>query len=331
MPLMKIAKSDLGDHWKRFASCTMLLMCLVILSPASAQILVYTNSELASRDSLYRNFLMGVFEEDLKTRLPSNDRARAADIRLVLPTKVTGNLFEVSSHVPTRTIYFPMETVAFLDDLAALAGWLASRSCSFEPAALYAGMIAAKPTPNGWSKYPNPRTAFGLGDNVWDDPFVKKSSNQVLKTAIFFILAHELAHVLYGHAPYESISRSQAQQQELEADAYALQIMRHIGVPPLGMFHFFTVLSRVGDAIPTRHPLSEQRLMQFVYNLENYPSDFVPPGESQAQWAPVVQAYANQFRSLVPLIDIPRLREFLAWKAQEASWEELPQKCLISP
>lgn len=327
MPSTIIAEAKLNIR-NRFTICGALLLLSVGFNHSlDAQIQVYSSNELASRDSLYRNFLFGVFEEDLKSRLPLADRTRAADIRLVLPTNVTGNLLAVGAHVPTGRIFFPMETIAFLDDLAALAGWLAARDCSFEPAALYAGMIAVKQKPYGWQSYPNPRAAFGLGDDVWNDQFVKKSSNQVLKTATYFILAHELAHVLYGHAPYENVSPSQARQQELEADAYALRMMRHIGVPPLGMFHFFTVLSRVEGVIPTTHPLSGQRLMQIVNALENYPADFVPPNESPSHWAPIIQTYANGFRGLVPVIDNPELRANLTAQARNARWSELAQLC----
>lgn len=310
-------------------------LCIVLTTPmllARAQtgtsIQIYDASQLAQRDQHYRGYLQAVFREDLIGQLPLRERSALSDVRIVLPGGVlAAPPIAVGADVPERAIYFPIQTIAFLDDLAALAAWLSRHDCSFEPAALYAGMIVSKAAPAGHRLYPNPRTAFGLGDNVWDDPYVKKSSNQIFKTAVFFTLAHELGHIRYGHAPYDAITREQAQRQEMEADRYAIDTMRHVGVPPLGMFHFFTVLSRMEGSVPTTHPLSGSRLLQIATALEQSPEDFVPPNESKSQWVPVIRHYGSQFRTLIPVIDNFVLREQLGRQARFASWSELRQSC----
>ena len=293
-----------------------------------ATIQIYDARELAQRDNHYRGYIQAVFREDLIGQLPLQERSTLSDARLVLPQGVVAAPpIAVGAKVPERTIYFPIQTIAFLDDLAALAAWLSRHDCSFEPGTLYAGMIVSKAPPAGHTLYPNPRTAFGLGDNVWDDPYVKKSSNQVFKTAVFFILAHELGHIRYGHAPYNTITREQAQRQEMQADRYAIDAMRHVGVPPLGMFPFFTMLSRMEGSVPITHPLSGSRLLQIARALEQSPEDFVPPNESKSRWVPVIRHYGSQFRTLIPVVDNPALRAQLTSEAQFTSWSALRRSC----
>ena len=300
---------------------------LLVTVNANALISIYSAQELSKQDKLYRHYLQAVFREDLIRQLPIQKRAALSNVQLVLLTGPREySPIAVGASAQERTIYFPIQTMAFLDDLSALGAWLAKHDCSFEPAALYAGMLAVKNPPLGYPHYPNPRAAFGLGDDVWDDPFVKKSSNQILKTLVFFTLAHELGHIHHEHKPYDKILSAQAQVQEMEADRFAIDAMRHIGVPPLGMFHFFTAFSRM-EGIPTNHPLSGARLSQIAEALERSPEDFIPPNESKSRWESVIRIYAQNFRQLIPVIDNPVLRKQLTQQARDKNWSELQQLC----
>lgn len=311
---------------------TLLAGSLMAASPSESQtggsIRIYSTAELASRDSLYRNWINDVFRYDLIGQLPINERSLSYDVTLsVLGGVQALSPIAVASSVPERRIYFPIQTLAFLDDISTLAAWLSRHDCSFEPGSLYAGMVAVKSPPIGGARYPNPRAAFGLGDDVWDDPFVKRSSNQIFKTAVYFTLAHELGHIRFGHAPYDSVTKEQAQAQELQADRYAIDVMRYIGVPPLGMFSFFTILARMEGLVATTHPLSGSRLLQIATAMEQFPGDFVPPNESKSAWAPVIMGYGQKFRSLIPVVDNPALRQQLILNARNAHWSELMQLC----
>jgi hypothetical protein len=118
-----------------------------------------------------------------------------------------------------------------------------------------------------------------------------------------------------------------SQTNELQADAFAIDAMRHVGVPPLGMFHFFTVLSRMEGHVPTTHPLSGSRMLQIAAALENTPGDFVPFNESRSKWEPIIRDFGHQFRTLVPVMDDPALRSQLSAQARFATWPELSKKC----
>lgn len=317
---------------KLFFAIALSIFLSTVLPFAVAQtgafIQIYDTSELAKRDRLYRGYMQAVFKEDLIGQLPLQKRAALSNTRLVLPRGVIdASPLDIWAVVQQRTVYFPIQTIAFLDDLATLAAWLAKNDCSFEPGALYAGMIVTKAPPANQRLHLNPRSAFGLGDNVWKNSYVKNLSNKVFKTAVYFILAHELGHIRYNHSSYKTITPQRAQQQELQADHFAIEAMRHIGVPPIGMFYFFTSLSRMEGSVPITHPLSGSRLVQIATALEQSPGDFVPPNESKSRWTPVIRTYARQFRTLIPVMDNSALREQLRAQARFAKWSELRHSC----
>lgn len=309
-------------------SISLIAVLLSTIDQSDAFIQIYDAKELSNRDSQYRDYITAVFREDLIGQLPLQERAALSNTRIVLPRGVIETSpIAVWASVQERTIYFPIQTIAFLDDIAALAAWLSKNNCSFEPAALYAGMIASKAPPSNQMLHLNPRSAFGLGDDVWNDPYVKKSSNQVFKTAVYFILAHELGHIQYNHLGNNTISDERSQAQELQADRFAIDAMRHVGVPPVGMLHFFTILSRMEGYVPTTHPLSGSRMIQIASALENFPGDFVPPNENKSRWKPIIREYGHKFRTLIPVMDDPALRRQLSTQARFAAWSELRKKC----
>jgi hypothetical protein len=328
---MRLTRSARSSRWGVVVAAVM-TACAAEEGLAQHQpsIEIYSERELARRGHMFHSYVHALFTEDLLGQLRLRERAALSDVRLVLIEGVVENPLAAGAIVTERTIYLPVQTLVFLDDLAAVAGWLSRQGCSFEPAALYAGMLVSKPPPAGRTTYPNPRAAFNLGDDVWNDPFVKTTSNQVFKTAVFFTLAHELGHIRLRHRPYDAVATAKALEQEMQADAYAIEAMRHVGVPPVGMFHFFTVLSRMEASVPESHPLSGSRLLQIAVALEEAPHDFVPPNESASVWAPVIRSLGRSFRPLIPVIDDLSLRHELWRQARFANWSELRYHCHLA-
>jgi hypothetical protein len=295
---------------------------------SDALIQIYSDSELSKKDSLYRNYITAVFKEDLIGQLPVQERAILYDTRIVIPSGlIDAPPITVWTSVQDRTVYFPIQTISFLDDIAAVAAWLSKNKCTIELAALYAGMIVSIPPPANQRFHPNPRAAFGLDDDVWDDPYVKNYSNQIFKTAVFFILAHELGRVRYNHLDNDVLSNQRSHEQELQADRFAIDAMKHIGVPPLGVLHLFTILSRMEGYVLTPYPLSESRIIQIASALERSPGDFIPPNENEKKWEPVVRHLGIEFRFLIPIICNTELRKQLNEQARLTTWEELKRSC----
>jgi hypothetical protein len=96
---------------------------------------------------------------------------------------------------------------------------------------------------------------------VFDDPVVYDVSGKLLKSGIYFLMAHELAHVVYGHPG--SSPGAEGQAREIAADNFAMEVMRNIAVPPAGMVVLFGAASRYEESpspYESSHPLSTDRL-----------------------------------------------------------------------
>ncbi|MCP3871880.1 MAG: hypothetical protein GY699_01800, partial [Desulfobacteraceae bacterium] len=138
-----------------------------------------------------------------------------------------------------RGILMPILSVKLFDDVAIASAWLMFNGYSQNTVYDYMSIIKYNnPKSFPGHRYPLPLKALQIPANALKDSRVDSLSQQILKSAIVFILAHELGHLRYNHPGYD-IPLDQARKNELEADDFALELMRRIGVPPFGMTHFF--------------------------------------------------------------------------------------------
>jgi hypothetical protein len=255
------------------------LLSLVAL-PALAQL--YGDAELASarRQSVR---VAQMLTEDIPATLPRGERARAAAIRPAFPQRLGGHPLGVFAEPSRNTVHIPLETIRFLDDFALLMGWDNVRGCRSEyiDTYLYALLRDGRPLDP-------PLTAFGLDrDAAIADPKVDGLAQALLKSQMFFLLSHEVGHILMGHDPQASGAASQAQ--ELAADAFALDRFAQLGTAPLGMAAYFYAaryLDPTGEAGATgSHPVFSDRLMALADRLSETPDafSFAEPDLVQAQ------------------------------------------------
>ncbi len=88
-------------------------------------------------------------------------------------------------------------------------------------------------------KYTNVLTATGIPKDVYKQPSVDSLSLSLRNEAYAFLIAHELAHVLFGHKGYAEITKAQARADEVKSDRFALDVTARITTSPLGaVFHF---------------------------------------------------------------------------------------------
>lgn len=79
-----------------------------------------------------------------------------------------------------------------------------------------------------------------------------------------FILLHELGHIYYGHG-------GSTIPQEVQADQFAIDVMRRSPVPPLGMLIYFMAEASMADypATARTHPLSGARLQALGARMQD--------------------------------------------------------------
>jgi hypothetical protein len=304
-----------------------LLVILLLATPARADYRsLYTDQDLAEATRLYGDNVKSMFYGDLIAGLPPELRAkvRRASIDLSDPDPA-GFPFMAVSYLQTGIVQLPVRTVKFLDDLGTVMAWLQRNGCDPDWLFRYLAMLIVKPPPA--TGYPDPWEAFDLPADPWADKFVYTVSMNMLKSGMFFILAHEVGHLYHQHLSYEDITREQALEQEIEADRFALETMRNIGVPPLGAVIYFTVHSLLEGKTPYTHPLSGSRITAIAEALEADPVSFVSAERDPAMKVPVVLDLAHQMRTRAAVIDDEQMQSFLLSRTVATKWSDLRTAC----
>ena len=322
-----------------------LFVGLFLVAPASAQTAdprsPYTEADIDRVEARSVENVRGVLHDNLIAALPRGERVALSDVRLEAPRRTNPwRPFAVWSDSRERTIVFPMETIRFIDDIITVMVALNKAGCDIRWVGTYAGMLTRRDPPDG-GRYPNPIEAFGLDRAaLLADPTIDMFSGLQLKTAVAFVLGHELGHVALAHRVIGDADASR--RREREADAYALRIHRLLGAPPLGAAPMFTMMGHTylgsGDylcvaafeasfAETGTHPLDGERLRAIGDAIADdavlYARNEPDPARAQGDMVDL----ANNFRTLGRLLDDPDIRLLQADTARSTHWDELKSVC----
>lgn len=300
---------------------------------------LYSQSELAAAGSRYAPNLQGLWQEDFLSRLTPAERQRAGAVTLHLPLvgaqRVPLDFYAIAAQ---RQVFLPIASVKFLDDISIATAYHERRGCGMAAVSDYMGVLRERPAALPGS----PRAALGVPANALDDAIVDDVSQKLLKSTMYFIVAHEYAHVMYAHRGYSSITAREAQHQEMEADAFALEVMRRIAVPPLSMVHFFTLVSRM-ESSPAdfdsaqqyeaylqqraSHPVSAQRIFAVADALQENVKSYARTQSDARAWEQRLLAAAGDLRAIGKTLDDRSMRRLLTNRARTLDPASLRAAC----
>lgn len=223
------------------------LLCLVALSlshafsqdAAKATVIsdfstLYEKAVIDRWQSSFRDDITAMFREDILPILTIEEKTLLAEVRLEFPAVgERKGVFEFYRN--GKTVLMPVLSLRFFGDLALAYSWLFENGYNTVTVQQYVGMIHWQPMaafPKG--SYPQPLEALQIPANVRDNPRVAARMGELFKAGIFFLLAHELGHIRYGHAGYENREGRDVRADEAQADAFAMDLMRRKRVLPAG-------------------------------------------------------------------------------------------------
>src|SRR5205823_2284468 len=137
-------------------------------------------------------------------------------------------------------------------DLSTAYAWLQSNDYALDTISEYTAMLSYKDL---GGRYPAPLPALHIPADALQNKKVDELALGHFVTARMFILLHELGHIYYRHG-------GSTIPQEVQADQFAIDVMRRSPVPPLGMLVYFMADVSMADypAVARTHPLSGSRL-----------------------------------------------------------------------
>jgi hypothetical protein len=310
-------------------------------TPAHAQdlTLLYSQAELVRAAQRYSPNLRALWGEDFLSRLTPSERRLAGAVTLRLPlVGAHGTPLDIYADPSSRQVYLPISSVKFLDDIFIAMAYYDSRGCGLGSVSDYVAALREQPGAFRGS----PRAALGIPADALDDRGVDDVAQKLLKSSIYFAMAHEYAHVMYRHRGYQSITAQEARQQEIQADAFALEIMRRIAVPPVSMAHFFLLASRLeyspGDFDTAQeyevylrqratHPVGAQRILAVADFMERNVKSFVRLQHDPIVWERRLLVTAGQLREIGRTLDDRSMRRFLAERARTMAPAALRVAC----
>lgn len=300
---------------------------------------IYSMAELQDYGARIQANLRGMWEEDFLSRLTDDERARAGTVTLNAP--LVGDMrdpIEFYSDPVQRQVYLPIASVKFFDDLALAFSYYDSKGCDLGVVSDYAAVLRFRPEDITGS----PLDALGVPRTATADPRVDGPAQKILKSTVFFVAAHEYAHVMYRHMSYSSTTAQQAQRQEADCDAFSLDVLRRIGVPPVGLAYFFLIASRL-EATPgdfasledyedflrqrASHPVSSLRLLDMAKRVEENLRAFSRLQADPVSWEGRLREIALQLREIAQTLDDRSMRVFLADRARTANVEAFRHSC----
>ena len=290
---------------------------------------IYSVEELSYWQSRYAPNLVWNFEDLILKKLARNERANAFGVRLEFPLTPDEGFsnapFPFYASVQDKVIYAPISSIKFIDDLSIAYSWLVGNGFSAESLIDYIFCLKYGSNRFAGGKIPSPLKALHIPDNALDIPLIDANSQKVLKSIVVWILSHELAHIVYNHPSYESVSHSQSQQFETDADSFATDMFKRIGTPPMGMVLLFIVFTSFylnkGDFVLEKdwhdylrnstHPVSNERLNLIANEFINFPNEFIDAEPNKIRAKQIVESIGAEAKEIVDLIRSPKMQDFM--------------------
>ena len=306
----------------------LLLMVAIPLSTGARDFSgMYSSAELQRANQIYSDNIRGMLLEDIGAYLSTAESSTLTRARLLQPWDRLSDPFEFSANPATGVILVPTFSVKFFDDLAIATAWFERFNCNKEAVFDY---VAALDFSERALSAPLP--ALNVPNEAYKlDHFVDDVSQKTLKSALAFLVLHELGHVHHQHEPYDKVSAEEAQVQEAEADEFAMRVLRRMRLPPMGMTVWFMAVSMRDPLIQgsprQTHPLTSSRLHAIAEDLRNRPDDFIEPANRGTMTADDIRAIANDIDTIATNLADPDLRSFLRERGRLATPDLLSSAC----
>jgi hypothetical protein len=203
-------------------------------------------------------------------------------------------------------IVLPLSSVRLVTDLTLAVAWLNRHRLPEKKVFDYAAMLAYRgPAPDGARALP--LAALGVPETAASEADVGDLFQKVLVDTMVFIMAHEMGHLFHNHQA--NVSAAQSRLQESEADAFAVELMGRMGVPPIGISYYFTMATPFECPARSTHPLTGERVNRLAATLRDNAALFVRDKPSPQHERQLIDAIAQELDVLARLLDDPDIRE----------------------
>ena len=301
-------------------------LALVITACAGATVFgqnvskLYPEKKLQADSARWSEQIQAEYRETILPQLTNEERSALGAVKIKVPLSGPGG-DPFSFYTDDKgTIYLPALSLRFFCDLCTANAWLNAHGYDGTAVRDYVGVLLREATLSPSAPLPPVFRTLGVPDNAREETAVANRVDRNFGNTIVFLLAHELGHALKKHDTHLR-DPVQKRKQEIEADAFAIEIMRRIGQVPLGIEFWFDV-ERIGHVqgmrrlvatqrFPTEaewqkylatfdHPVTNERLEALAGVIEKDSDSFARNQANQAEWSARFKMWAQSFRIAAP-------------------------------
>jgi hypothetical protein len=288
---------------------------------------LYSQEKLQADAARWSEQIQAEYRDTIVPQLSEEERSALGTVKIEVPLSgPNGDPFSFYTD-DKGTIYLPALSLRFFSDLCVANAWLNAHGYDGTAVRDYVGVLLREATLSPGAPLPAVFRSLGIPDNAREESAVANRVDRNFGNTIVFLLAHELGHALKKHDTH-SRDRVQKRRQEIEADAFAIEVMRRIGQVPLGVEFWFDVerighvqgIRRVTSArFPTEtewqkylagldHPVTSERLDALATAVEKAPDSFARNQADQARWTRNSKIFAQYMRLGAPSASIGAAR-----------------------
>src|SRR5690606_15967724 len=148
--------------------------------------------------SRYADGLARTYEDVVQRRLTEEERQAVAGIELIYPLRVPQREpFAYNAEWPR--VVLSTHSLKFFDDLSVAVAWLSRNDYSVDTAYDYVAMLKYRRRADFGRRLPRPFEAIRVPNYVLADKAVDEMAQQIFRSAVVFVLAHQLGHIVHGH------------------------------------------------------------------------------------------------------------------------------------
>jgi hypothetical protein len=333
-----------------------LALALVITTCAGATVFgqnvsrLYPEKKLQADAARWSEQIQAEYRDTILPQLTGEERGALGTVKIEVPLSGSnGDPFSFYTD-DKGTIYLPALSLRFFSDLCVANAWLNAHGYDGTTVRDYVGVLLREATLSPGAPLPAVFRTLGIPDNAREESAVASRVDRNFGNTIVFLLAHELGHALKKHDTH-SRDPVQKRRQEIEADAFAIEVMRRIGQVPLGVEFWFDVerighvqgIRRVTSArFPTEaewqkylagldHPVTSERLDALATAVEKAPDSFARNQADQARWTRNSKIFAQYMRLGAPSAAIGAARVAEYERVRDLHLEDLkPRKAAFT-
>jgi len=317
----------------------LLALCLAAGARAKDMSTLYSDEELVNWGIVFPGAIRKVHTTVIEPALVGDERFVVGKITLLFPLRGRNkDLFEF--YAEKDAVVLPIQSLKFLHDMIYAYRWLHRGGYDLGTTFEYVNLLKYRSAASFPGKrYPRPFVALQIPhDNLGaplPDPNLGDGFNSDFRSALYFILVHEIAHIALGHTFQPPAASSDAAiRNELKADVFALDMMERVKVDPAGMAVFFTFMAQWTPTIAdfpstaayqrylkdySSHPLPGLRVKYISAYMHNSPHKYLGGRANTAENIAKVQETVGIFFRLGEQIDDPVLQRKMKEIGQKAT------------